>query len=153
MKQFYHVTIASLWDGDTIEPGRHGKNFRQFRPGGPMPTPEGIASIMWEVALESARVATDPLKPSRLNCVFAFETLACARRFKAKHRTDGSILKIGVANGIGCHRGDFDIISAGTSAAYVDYMSDGANRYWTAEPTGFVEVLIGGPVRVIEIVE
>ena len=48
------------------------------------------------------------------------------------------------------YRGDYGLIThTKRSAPYIEYMSADALRYWTALPTGMVEVLVGGPVRVV----
>ena len=48
------------------------------------------------------------------------------------------------------HRGDYSLISeAYPHVPYIDYMSQGVARYWTQEPRKIIEVLVGGPIRVV----
>ena len=146
----FHVTNGSIFAGDVIEPGRHSAQYRQFRPGGPMPTPQSISNLLWELALEAARVAATPEKPSRFDSVFAWETLEDARWFRDHYRSEfGSILEVEFEADIPLHRGSFDLITAKHDTAYVDFMGVGAGRYWIEPPTGRVELLIGGPITVM----
>lgn len=146
----YHVTIASLFPGDVIKPERHAALYRQFRPGGPMPKPDFIASLFWELALEAARVAGAPTKPSRLDSLYAWETLEAARLFCERRGPEATVLAVEFDSDIPMHRGDFDLLSLGApTTAYVDYMSKAAARYWTEPPAGTVELLVAGPVTVI----
>ncbi|MCK0208355.1 hypothetical protein MWN33_09960 [Starkeya koreensis] len=138
----YHVTIASLFPGDVIRPERHAALYRQFRPGGPMPAPDFIANLLWELALEAARAAGAPNKPSRLASVYAWETLEAARLFRERRGPEAAILAVEFGSDAPLHRGDFDLISSGNpTTAYVDYMSETAARYWLDPPVGIVVTL------------
>lgn len=71
---FYHLLGASLAVGSIIEPGNFGRIVR---------------ALAWqhghafrEMALEDARLARFPHRPSRLDCAFCFITDDEARRFR-----------------------------------------------------------------------
>lgn len=86
----FHVSYNDYEEGHQINPGRFGLMIKEFRPGGPMPHPEFINTLLFEVALESSRLALDePPSPSRLNCVFAYNSLEDATRFR-DHRRNGA---------------------------------------------------------------
>lgn len=149
----YHVTMGSLFPGDIINPERHAALYRQFQPGGPMPSPDFISSLCWELALEAARVAGSPTKPSRLESLFAWETLEAAYKFRERRGAEATVLAIEFGPDTPMHRGDFDLLSIGNpSVAYVDYMSQAATRYWIEPPVGTVELLVAGPAVVTAIV-
>lgn len=145
----FHVTLAQWNIGDIIDPGSHGRNWGIYRPNGPMPTPGDIASVMWEIALETARQAIDPGKPSRFDCVFAAETVDAATSFRDSFRPTGSIVTVEFPLTMKVHRGDMAVMDTQQTAAYATYMAPAAIRYWRDKPTGFVELLIGGPVTVV----
>lgn len=117
-----------------------------------MPTSHNIASLLWEVALESARQAFAPEKVSRLCCVFTCETLDDALAFREQFRNDAAILIVEpVLPDTNFHRGSFILKPPmGSAPAYVDYMSEVAVRYWTEEPASCIEVLVSGSVRIVD---
>ncbi|EXX77089.1 hypothetical protein RirG_027000 [Rhizophagus irregularis DAOM 197198w] len=120
-----------------------------------MPSSTDINTLLWEVALESARKAAAPTRPSRLDCVFACESIQEALIFRRRFRPDGKLLRVQLLEAVSpCHRGDFSLISDSiASGPYTDYMSLAAARYWTTEPSNMVEVLVGGAVSVLSEVE
>jgi len=147
----YHVSPANLAIGTELQPGRFGNFYRQYRAGGPMPTPENISNLLWEICFEAVRQAVAPTKPSRLDCVFAAESLEMAKRFRDKYRGGcGTILKVETLNtNMPCHRGDFSFMSTNFDGPYIEHMSRGAVRYWTEEPKDIVELLYPCPLRVV----
>jgi len=149
--RFFHVTIASLWAGDIIQPGRFGTTLRQFRPGGPYPSANDLGTVLWELALESARQSIDPELPSRLDCVFACTTFADAAFFRSNFKRDGSILEVELVHPESrLHHGCFGILASyKSSEPYMDFLPQAARRYWTDKPTGAAEVVVGGPLRVV----
>jgi hypothetical protein len=48
---------------------------------------------------------------------------------------------------------DYELITDTGNDAFVDIWIDRALRYWTTEPKGILEVLIGGDVRVVRAVQ
>lgn len=151
-RMYFHVSGIDHLPGDIIEPGQWGRTVRQFRPGGPMPSPNFIASVLWEVALETSRIATDPELPSRLDCVFVCDTLEMAVAFRDRYRSGANIFEVAPLEGSAArqYRGDFSLISSGSHRrAYADYMAEDAAKYWTAQTEHMPEVLYAGPLRVI----
>lgn len=147
----FHVSAFQHVIGSIIQPGRFGAQLRVFRPGGPFPQDPHFTELLIEIGLESARKSVAPHAPSRLDCVFACETLEDAERFRTAYRGG-----IGAIYGVRpepedapTFRGNFSLISSHAgSQPYVDYVSEWAIDYWPADPAQMVEVLIGGPVYV-----
>jgi hypothetical protein len=147
---FFHVCSPDRRIGEVITPGHWGANIRRFQPGGPMPTPDNIEVVLWEMALEAARVAVNTSLPSRLDCIFAWPDQRLAERFQAKYRP-GFRIAVVVPNGPTApfHSGDFALISdQQPQAAYTDYMASAATRYWTSNPSDFPEVLYPGELSI-----
>jgi hypothetical protein len=151
MPRLFHATIASLFVGDVINPGRHGVYYRSVIEGSPYPS--HLISYLWEVALESARVSAAPEKPSRLSCVFASESLDWAREFKTRYRDSGSsILLVEPVADVAMHRGDFELLRP-CGGPFVDVMASRARSYWLDEPVGLPEILVPCGLRVLEVCE
>jgi hypothetical protein len=72
---YFHLSGAMLAVGSVIEPGSWGRVVRAWG------WQHGQA--LREMALEAARLASHPEKPSRLDAAFALLTLDDARKFKA----------------------------------------------------------------------
>jgi hypothetical protein len=53
------------------------------------------------------------------------------------------------------HNGNYDAVTdpPRNGTHVLDFMPDYAISYWRDKPTGIVEVLIGGPVTVVRLVE
>jgi hypothetical protein len=147
----FHVSSSSWNSGDLIESGSWGRTLRQFRPGGPDPASWEV--LMWEIALETARLQVAPVAPSRFNCVFVCESEAFAIRFRNLYRPDSCLVQVEPTDDDQTiHRGDFMLISENTpdQPAYVDYMTERGISYWTSNPApGMAEILFDGPVRVV----
>jgi len=147
----FHVTGANWNTGDLIQPGSWGQTLRQFRPGGPVPG--SWETVMWEVALETARRQVAPVAPSRFNCVFVCESEAFAIAFRDQYRPTAHLVQVEPTDGDQTiHRGDFMLLSGNIPGqpAYVDYMTERGIAYWTSNPApGMGEILFDGPVRVV----
>ncbi|WP_313616466.1 hypothetical protein [Agrobacterium sp.] len=129
---YYHVNYADFAIGEIIQPGGWGRQIRQFRPGGPMPTPETLAVLLWEVAMESARVIVDPKLCSRLHCTFVWETIELAVSFRNQTRPNAHIFELEATSDNPTYRGDFSLITHNNpTQAYADYMSETCKKYWT----------------------
>lgn len=124
--------------------------IRLYRPGGPMPGPNTVAELLWEVALECVRRAVAPDAISRLDCLFACASEREARTWRDGFRPGGQIYLIEPIDAGTCiERRDYGVLIAEPGTAYAAYMPEPARRYWLEEPTGEkIELLIGGPVRV-----
>jgi hypothetical protein len=81
---FYHLSGAQLAFGSVIDPGNWGRVVRAWgwRHG----------QTLREMALEDARIARFPTRPSRLDSAFVFLTIDEARNFRA--RSDGFLQHI-----------------------------------------------------------
>lgn len=147
---FFHVTSHNWMSGDVIQPGGWGRQIRQFKPGGPKPNDWNV--VLWEVALETARLQFAAEAPSRMDCVFASESSVFAERFRDLYRPQSQVVAVEALDPqTTVHRGDFFLISRsqGPRPAYVDYMPVDAQSYWTSPPPqGHAELVIAGPVRV-----
>jgi hypothetical protein len=155
MTTYYHVTTADLVPGFQLTPGEWGKKIRSYVAGGPAPTWQTGQTLLWETALETARLALAPHAPSRLDCVFATQTLDGAREFRDKFRPQGKIYAV---SGSDEHifRGDFGAISRGygLTGSYVDTYSKQSVAYWSGTPgDALVEVLSSATMQVINKVE
>lgn len=148
----FRVSLSQHAVGELIAPGNFGGQHRTFRPGGPKPEGSAFTELLIEIALESARKTAAPLAPSRLDSVFTCETQPQAKMFQDRYRGgQGFIYGVEPAEtGTAMFRGNFTAISTAVGPVpYVDYLSDWARDYWTSEPLEIVEVLVGGPVRVL----
>lgn len=152
MKTAFHVTSRSYRAGDLIHPGNWGRQTRRFGAGlEPIPPDSGAIILLWEIALESVRRSVAERLPSRLDCVFACETEEHAALFRNQYRSGAAIVKIDYSYSTPIHIGDFGLISrVGNAGPYVDFMIEHALRYWTNTPSGLSEILIGGPVQVVD---
>ena len=151
--QYYQVSpLADHPIGTVIQPGRAGQQYRRFVKGvAPGPSQDLMSGLVWEAVLEAARLAIDPSLPSRLNCVFGFKTKEAAVAFRDRHRPPGTpIFKIEAVSGSPVFAGDLDLITSTAAGAIVDIWSQGAVKYWRDQPAGVSEVLIGGPVTIVE---
>ncbi|WAC28311.1 hypothetical protein [Ancylobacter sp. SL191] len=148
----FRVTLDLHQIGDILYPGNFAEPYLQFRPGGPYPPEPWFTNLLIEIALESARKAARPDAPSRLHSIFSCETIDEVRIFKNKYRENNGYI-FGIEpenNNISTFRGNSTAISTPVGPTpYIEYTSDWARDYWTKEPDGMVEVLIGGPARVI----
>ena len=106
MPIYYHVSIVTHPPGFVIPHGRFGSLFTN-RPA----TVEDGFVMTWEAVLETARRLVAPTAPSRLNCLFACDTLSAAKTFQSNYRKAGTILKVEVGIEVPTFSGNFDLIS------------------------------------------
>jgi hypothetical protein len=151
MATFYHVGASGLVPGTVLQPGNWGKTTRQFGPAGRALTNFGDANIlMWELALETARLLSAPSSPSRLDCVFTCETLADATAFRDRFRKGSGVYEVRCDDNTPTYLGNFEAITYSNSTApFVDHKSSLAISYWRDQPKGIKEILVGGPVTVV----
>ncbi|MDR7029830.1 hypothetical protein [Rhizobium rosettiformans] len=115
-----------------------------------MPTPDSIALLLWEVALESARMSLDQQLPSRLDCVFASPDVAAARRFRDAYRPGGIIYETDIVGSPAIFVGDSALISNGIPAhPYADIMSARARQYWLTTTPEEPELVVAGSLQVL----
>jgi hypothetical protein len=151
MATSFHVGKPGLAPGTVLHPGNWGKRTREFSPAGKVLTNATDAqNLMWELALETARLLSAPNSPSRLDCVFTCETLADAQAFRDQFRKGDAVYEVQYDDGTPTHPGNFQAITYSNSTApFVDHKSSLAISYWRDPPTGIKEVLVGGPVTVV----
>lgn len=151
MDCYFHVSPHTNHPvGTIIEPGRYGGFIRSTVTGGPLQADFLLNNLVWEAVLETARLGLPNPPPSRLNCVFGCTTHETARAFRKRFRPNAPIYRIAVKKDIPTFLGNLDLISRLHNGALVDVWSRGALSYWTEQPSGATEVLIGGPVKVVE---
>ncbi len=106
--------------------------------------------LTWEAVLETARVLVAAHQPSRLNCIYACTTLAAAEAFRNAFRAGGAIFEIAVADEVPIFQGDLASLgSAKAGEPFLDVWVRVATRYWTDQPPGVTEVLIGGSATIL----
>jgi hypothetical protein len=152
LPSYFHVSTRLLEPDQIIEPGHWGTLTRQFGlPSAPAIQDGGNAvNLIWETALETARILCAPDSPSRLDCIFAFSSLSEAESFRNSHRQGAHVFEIQCSDEVRCHDGNYDAITTTPiSISWLDFMPTSAIRYWSEAPTGKVEVLIGGPAKVV----
>ena len=151
MAIFYHVGASGLSPGTVLQPGNWGNTTRQFGPAGRMLTELRDANVlMWEIALETARLLSAPNSPSRFECVFACQTLGDAKNFRDRFRRGSVVYEVQCDDDAPTHLGNFEAITYSSSTApLVDHKSSLAISYWRDAPTGIKEILIGSPVTVV----
>jgi hypothetical protein len=95
MATSFHVGKPGLAPGTVLHPGNWGKRTREFSPAGKVLTNATDAqNLMWELALETARLLSAPNSPSRLDCVFTCETLADAQAFRDQFRKGDAVYEV-----------------------------------------------------------
>jgi hypothetical protein len=153
-KLYYHVSLTHHAPSTILEPGGWGRVTRQFQKHGrAINNPSEAHVVAWEIALETARLAYAPAKPSRLGCVFLCEGLDGARRFRDTFRQGAAIYAARpVIDTPSLHRGSFDLLVGGHEP-FVDLFPARAAAYWRNEPSGIIEVLCGSAVELTERME
>jgi hypothetical protein len=156
MATFYHVSTDVLTPYQVLEPGRFGLGIRRINaPGGERLQDNPAMVLLWEATLETARRFVAPTAPSRSNCVFVSPTLIDALSFRDRFRQGGRIYEVMCPDSTPTHNGNYDAVTdpPRNGTHVLDFMPDYAISYWRDKPTGIVEVLIGGPVTVVRLVE
>lgn len=147
----FHVEPKGLLAGAVITKGSWGKQIRQFRNGGPLITDNQTAvDMMWEAALETARLLIAPMAPPRFDCVFVCSTRAGAKRFRDTYRPNSAIYSVEPINKSAVtHIGDFDLLTPGADP-YVPRMAENSALYWSRQHRPSTpEILVGSDVRVL----
>jgi hypothetical protein len=144
MPIYYHISTVPHPSGFVIQHGRFGSLFTNR----PATVDDGFV-MTWEAVLETARRLVAPTAPSRLNCLFACETLGAAKTFQSNYRKAGTILKVEAGIEVPTFSGNFDLISNAQAGSFIERWASNAIKYWGEPPDGMVEVIIGGPVTVV----
>jgi hypothetical protein len=156
MPRYFHVARDGLRVGDIIQPGSWGSLTRAFGPGGQAIASQSDATnLIWEAAVESVRSQSFPTKVSRFDCVFACQSEQEARQFLQRFRSNGShrIYEVELVDpATPTSIGDFAAITDAPPAPYVERAVHVSAGYWKDGCPTFPEVLIGGPVRVLQVI-
>lgn len=153
MSRLFHVAPQGYEVGIFIAPGRWGANMRAISPANARQFDLGIQwNLMWEIALESARLRLAPDKPSRLHCVFACPTFEGAAAFRNMHRKGCAIYEVSPQAGSPIHAGDFDLLNCG-GEPLITAMLANSGIYWSDRPPTSPEMVIGGIVKVTAVVQ
>jgi hypothetical protein len=141
---FYHLAPILLAPGSQIMPGNWGRIKRMQR------NLEG--NIFREYVFEDVRKRDFPSKPSRLDCVFGFTDVNTARAFRENTRSfEASVLYLvsTEADSSSIHYADYRFPALNGGA--LDGIEELARKYWTETPQQCIEVVIPGPVTVLEV--
>lgn len=150
----FHVSTTDHQPGDNLSPGFYGAGARIPTGGAPSIEPTQLGALLWEFTLETARLAVAPSAPSRLRCLFAAETLGMARTFRDRFRSSAQIYSVQPWADAVLFRGAFSIVTdVDPAAPFIHYMPAEALRYWTEPPGEQVEVIVGGCMTVVGLVD
>src|SRR5690349_12766934 len=156
MPNFFHVADPGLRVGEIIQPGKWGRETLAFAQRGRrgIQQDSDAINLIWEAALEAARIVRFPEATSRLDCVFACFREEDARAFRDRFRPDHKIYGVELINpATPVTIGDYGAITDAEPGPYVEMAAQIAATYWNALKPRFPEALIGGPVRVTSIAE
>lgn len=147
MLSYFHCMGALLSPGSIIEPGNWGRMVRSYRP------KDGNAEAAFrEMILEAERRVVAPMKPSRLDAVFTCpsDTELWAFMQSSGRTREVAYEVVPVDDAAPLHQADHNLPLFAAGVPYFDSFAARARAYWTARPPAQnVEVLIGGPVRVL----
>lgn len=147
-KEFFHISPTMLSPGSIILPGNWGRVFKTI----PF---EKINSgtFIRESTFELIRSLEFKDKPSRLNALFAFDDIECARQFINETGRHAEILyRISVETyGVPMHRGSLRM-GYNNGCGFYDHALDKAREYWLGDQAGYAEVVIATSGTVVGIV-
>jgi hypothetical protein len=156
MPDFFHVGPPGYLIGNIIQPGNWGHEALAFHARGRRGLKEESDAIklMWEAALEAARLVRFPDAVSRLDCIFACFGEEEARAFRDQFRPDHKIYRVELVDPeTPVTIGDYSAIAEAEPGPYVEAAARMAASYWNATRPRFPEALIGGAVRVTASIE
>jgi hypothetical protein len=146
---YFHAAPVLLRPNSIVEPGNWARFLHNYDPEG-----QHLIRMYREMALEGLRQAICPDKPSRLDCLFACQThqdlIAFCQAQKRIHDVHYAVEPIDPAAPI--HLADYRLISVPARQAGIspfNAIRANARAYWAVPPQECIEVLIGGPVRVL----
>lgn len=149
----FHVSTAVHKIGAVLEPGHWGAHIDQFHKHGAPIHELGTAFIlMWEAALEAVRAETAPGVPSRLSCNYVVDGLEDATQFRNQYRPGSMIYRVSIVLP-GCPQfvGDYALLRT-FDTPIVRTMAQRVRDYWRGENANEPERLVGGPIRIEEVV-
>jgi hypothetical protein len=150
MPDFFHVS-KELRVGEVLAPGQWGHEMLAFGTRGRRGIQEEseAVNLIWEGALEAARLARFPDAVSRLDCVFAWFREEEARAFRDRFRPDHKIYRVALIDpDTPVTIADYGVIIDAEPDPYVEMVARMAVPYWNPIQPRFPEGLIGGAVRV-----
>ncbi|ENN86037.1 hypothetical protein RHSP_31740 [Rhizobium freirei PRF 81] len=144
----YHCAPLRLGIGSVIEVGNWGRLIRSMYQTGQT---DGTSKIVFEMAYEAMRLACNPSAPSRLNCVFCCPTLDEAKKYWEANARANIIYKVcPVDPSCSMHVTSWAFYGFGNGLNYTA-AEQRVRAYWTETPIDQLEVLVGGSVRVEEV--
>ena len=150
MQDFFHVA-QELRVGEIVAPGRWGRETLAYgtRSRRGIREESDAVNLIWEGALEAARLARFPEAVSRLDCVFAWFREEEARVFRDRFRPDHKIYRVELIDPeTPVTIADYGAITQAEAGPYVEVAARMAIPYWNPIQPRFPEALIGGAVRV-----
>ena len=151
MPNFFHVAGPGLRVGEIIQPGKWGRETLAFAQRGRrgIQQDSDAINLIWEAALEAARIVRFPEATSRLDCVFACFREEDARAFRDRFRPDHKIYRVELIEpDTPVTIADYGAITDAEAGPYVEMAARMAVPYWNPTQPRFPEALIGGAVRV-----
>ena len=120
-----------------------------------------IRMILLEALFERTRVRIDPRLPSRIDAVFAWGSLALARRYRAEYHPSGVIHRCSLSAGTAIKRDGALVVAAFETADLAHprvrdlrLVEERAEHYWLAQaPMALPEVLAHGHVVIETVVD
>lgn len=139
---FYHVAPHGLSQGSVIKPGTWGQLIRAQDSFGPI--------SIFEYLLEEIRLAQFPNKPSRLEVVFALESIKEAEYYRDNYAPLSSIYQVSVdISKLSLHRGNYDF-GHPSGPNFIERLHQAAAVYWVQSDAEHIEVLIPTEVTVVQ---
>ncbi len=148
-RAFYHCAPMSLEVGGVIRSGNWGRIVRATSIAG---VNDGTSKIIFELAYEHSRLLHNPSAPSRLDCIFCCPTLEEAQAYRAAQQPTGIVYKVSpIDPNTPVHLTSWSLWGLGTGLNFSQSQMR-LKDYWTAAPTGQREVLVGGPVQIVDVI-
>jgi hypothetical protein len=145
-EDYFHSSAALVRPGAVFEPGRFGRAVRMYS------RQQGNADLLFrEYVLETVRAARFRDRPSRMHCIFLFETALDAIRFQQDHGRQAEYLyRVRLLDPRArLFRADLNKVAPATNVPFLEAMQDLAEVYWRGEELDHVEVLSYSAVEVV----
>ena len=89
-----------------------------------------------------------------MDCIFACESEQDARVYRDGFRGGSALYEIEVPDQTKTHRGDYALITTSRpGVTFLDSYVEGAIAYWSEEPRGMVECLVGGSAKITRLID
>jgi len=146
---FFHLTPVKLKPGSIIEPGNWGRIIRSYR------SLDGANAynLVREQTFELVRNSHfQKKKPSRYNCVFLFESLDDASKFKEEQRPIDILYKVEILDLTKpLHRACMTLTNISPGALVIPQYETQAKQYWKGENIKSAEILTYSDIKILEI--